>query len=355
MRKIVVCIVTAFLLKWLCAKCTRGSNFSLSNLRVVAFYNLENLYDTLEDPATNDQDFTPAGVKQYGTAIFEHKLQNLATVISELGPEQQQEPPDIIGVAEIENRRVLELLCAAPLLQVKHYRVIHFDSPDPRGIDVALLFNPRAFRPVFSLPLRVILPGGSKEARFTRDILYVKGLMDTDTLHILVNHWPSRRGGEIRSAPARVAAATTCRRVMDSIRLINPLGKIILMGDLNDDPTSRSITHTLGATGNPEHLSSSELYNPWCQLYKMGIGTLANRDHWSIFDQILVSRGLLLMQGNGWHFSGAGIYRKPFMVENQGRYRGYPMRTWDGNRYRGGYSDHFPTYITLRRGSNSQK
>lgn len=349
MKKIVACLVAGLFLKWLWVTSSVDTVYTNSIQRVVAFYNLENLYDTLDDPRTNDDDFTPKGVKQYGTAIFQHKLQNLATVISELGPEKQPQPPDILGVAEIENRQVLALLAAEPLLKKRHYRIIHYDSPDPRGIDVALLFDPAAFQPLFSCPLPVVLPGGSKEARFTRDILYVQGMLDSDTLHILVNHWPSRRGGEIRSAPARVAAANTCRRVLDSIRQLHPLAKIIVMGDLNDDPTSRSITHTLGASGKGMPANNRLLYNPWSELYKRGIGTLANRDRWSIFDQILVSEGLLVSE-RGWHFSGAGIFRKPCMVENQGKYRGYPMRTWDGNQYRGGYSDHFPTYIVLHRG-----
>ena len=323
--------------------------------RVVAFYNLENLYDTLNDPSTNDDDFTPAGSKQYGRAIFNHKLQNLATVISELGPQEYPQAPDILGVTEIENRKVLELLCAHPLLRAQHYRIIHFDSPDPRGIDVALLYKPEALSVIVAKPIPVLLPGGSKEARFTRDILYVKARMDSDTLHLLVNHWPSRRGGEIRSRPARAAAAGTCRHIMDSIFAFGGESKIILMGDLNDDPTSKSITQTLGATGYREKMQAALLFNPWLMPYRRGIGTLANRDHWSLFDQIMISPGLLTASERGWQFAASGIYRQPFMVENRGRYRGYPMRTWDGNRYRGGYSDHFPTYITLRRGSNSQK
>ena len=323
--------------------------------RVVAFYNLENLYDTLDDPLTNDDDFTPASSKQYGRTIFNHKLQNLATVISELGPQEYPQAPDILGVTEIENRKVLELLCAHPLLRAQHYRIIHFDSPDPRGIDVALLYKPDALSVIAAKPIQVLLPGGSKEARFTRDILYVKARMDTDTLHLLVNHWPSRRGGEIRSRPARVAAAATCRRVMDSIFAYEGEAKIILMGDLNDDPNSKSISQVLGATGYREQLQATALFNPWEMPFRRGIGTLANRDHWSLFDQIMVSRGLLLASEKGWHFTNSGIYRQPSMVENRGRYRGYPMRTWDGNRYRGGYSDHFPTFITLRKGINGPK
>ena len=317
--------------------------------RVIAFYNLENLYDTLDDPNTADDEFTPAGSKQYNTGIFLHKLSNLSTVISELGPAGRYDPPDLLGVAEIENRGVLEKLIAQPLLAMARYRIVHFDSPDPRGIDVALLYRQQAFQPVSSQPIPVALPGGSKEVRFTRDILYVKGLLFTDTLHVLINHWPSRRGGEVRSAPARLAAAGICRAIIDSLWKADPSATILLMGDLNDDPNSRSITRRLGASGERNLSNRYALFNPWVHFYQKGIGTLANRDRWGLFDQILISRNLLEEQAGKWHWLGAGIYRKAFMLENQGRYRGYPMRTWEGNRYRGGFSDHFPTFITLVR------
>lgn len=317
--------------------------------RVIAFYNLENFYDTLDDPLTNDNDFLPSGVKQYGTSIFEHKVQQLAAVICNLGPFSNSTPPDIIGVAEIENRSVLEILCRHPSLQMQRYGIIHYNSPDPRGVDVALLYNKKIIQIIFSKPIPVPLPGGSKEARFTRDILYVKAMMGADTLHLFVNHWPSKRGGEVRSAPARMAAAITCRKQLDSIREKDALAKMIVMGDFNDNPNSSSIQNKLGATGKRAKISSEQLYNPWLSWYNKGLGTLANRDHWSLFDQILLSAPLLDTSGGDWFFAGEGIYQQPFMRENQGRYRGYPMRTWEGNRYRGGFSDHFPTYIVLRK------
>ena len=317
--------------------------------RVIAFYNLENFYDTLDDPLTNDNDFLPNGIKRYGTAIFEHKVQQLATVISSIGPLLNAAPPCIIGVAEIENRRVLEILCRHPLLQMQHYGIIHYNSPDPRGVDVALLYQENTIRILYSKPIPVALPGGSKEARFTRDILYVKALLGADTLHIFVNHWPSKRGGEVRSAPARMAAAVTCKKQLDSIRERDALAKMIVMGDFNDNPNSSSIQNKLGATGKRAKISADQLYNPWLSWYNKGLGTLANRDHWSLFDQILFSFPLLDTTSRGWFFAGEGIYQQPFMRENQGRYRGYPMRTWEGNRYRGGFSDHFPTYIVLRK------
>jgi len=230
--------------------------------KVVAFYNLENCYDTLNDPFTADDEFTPLGSKRYTADILSHKLNNLSRVISELGPPGRLRPPDLLGVAEVENRSVLNLLIRQPLLAGARYRVVHFDSPDPRGIDVALLYQPGSFHVIDSKPVSVPLPGGAKEVRYTRDILYVKGVMEGDTLHVLVNHWPSRRGGEVRSAPARMAAALICRRIIDSIVKRQSGAAILVMGDLNDDPNSRSIVQWLGACGERVLANSHLLFNP---------------------------------------------------------------------------------------------
>ena len=315
--------------------------------RVIAFYNLENCYDTIDDPLTTDEEFTPLGNRHYTAEIMRHKLSNLSRVISELGPTGREYPPDLLGVAEVENSAVLQELVRLPLLARARYRIIHHESPDPRGIDVALLYQSTSFQPLEHRPLSVSLPGGTKQVRFTRDILYVKGLLDEDTFHILVNHWPSRRGGEVRSAPARMAAAKICRHFIDSLESVHPHSAIIVMGDLNDDPDSRSIVRWLGASGKKEDDGNNILFNPWVAFYQKGIGTLANKDRWGLFDQILFSRSLLFSGKKSWYWGRADICRKPYLSENQGRFKGYPMRTWDGNRYRGGFSDHFPTYITL--------
>ena len=321
--------------------------------KVIAFYNLENLYDTLDDPATADDEFTPRGIRRYTSATQQHKLSNLSRVISELGPSAGYAPPDLLAVAEIENSRVLQQLIRQPLIAAARYQIVHYESPDHRGIDVALLYQLKSFRVLESKPLPVTLPGGSKEVRFTRDILYVKGVMNNDTLHILVNHWPSRRGGEVRSAPGRAAAAKKARHLIDSLQTRQPDVKVIVLGDLNDDPDSKSITRWLGSSGKRQLPGSTLLFNPWVDWYRRGVGTLANKDRWGLFDQILLSRSWLDSNSGEWHWEGTGIYRKTYMIENLGRYKGYPMRTWDGNRYRGGFSDHFPTFITVVRKTGS--
>jgi hypothetical protein len=210
-----------------------------------------------------------------------------------------------------------------------------------------MLYNPKYFSVDYSNNLFVKLPGGSKDAYFTRDVLYVKGKLDGETIHLYVNHWPSRRGGEERSAPAREAAAQVVKNHTDSIIKTDPDAKIVIMGDLNDDPVSPSVAVVLGAKGKANQVKRSSLFNPWTDLYNSGIGTLAYQDSWNLFDQIIISHAWLSREQNGFFFYQQKIYNKEFMMENMGRYKGYPMRTWDGNSYRGGYSDHFPTYISL--------
>ncbi|MBL7761066.1 MAG: endonuclease/exonuclease/phosphatase [Sediminibacterium sp.] len=320
---------------------------------VVAFYNLENLYDTVNNPMVNDDEFIPEGAKKYTGEIYRNKLFQLATVLKDIGKTHSRHGAALIGVAEIENDTVLYDLTRHFLLRPHRLKFIHFDSRDARGVDVALFYRPDLFIPLTARPLQVVLPGGSKEAAATRDILYVKGYLAGELFHIYVNHWPSRRGGEVRSAPARAAAAKVARLHMDSILLTAPSARIILMGDLNDNPTDPSITQTLRASGSIVGPSNSTLFNPWVKHYLQGFGTLANRDVWGLFDQILVSRSLVDSGSKGLHFSQSFIYFRHLMAEPSGLFKGYPMRTWNGNSYRGGYSDHFPTYIVLSKPSQS--
>lgn len=314
---------------------------------VVGFYNLENFFDTVNNPIIDDEEFLPTGPKQYNTAIYWDKVQKLSSVIAQIGSHINPDGPAILGVSEIENDTVLADLVKHDLLKNRNYHIVHYDSRDARGVDVGLLYNPKYFTVEQSDKLFVQLPGGSKDAWFTRDVLWVKGKLDGETVHVYVNHWPSRRGGEERSAPARAAAALVCRQHIDSITKTDPMAKIILMGDLNDDPVSPSVAKVLGAKGNAKDVRPGGLFNPWMPLYKNGIGTLAYQDSWGLFDQIIISEPWLNKDQKGFFFYQPQVFNKEFLVENQGRWKGYPMRTWDNNTYRGGYSDHFPTYLLL--------
>jgi predicted extracellular nuclease len=314
---------------------------------IIGFYNLENLFDTIDNTLINDEEFLPSGIRNYNTAIYRDKLTKLASVIAQIGTAYTPDGPAILGVAEIENDTVLNDLIKETQLKKRNYQFVHYDSKDARGVDVGLLYNPTYFSVIASDKLFVSLPTGSKDAYYTRDILWVKGKLNGELIHLYVNHWPSRSGGEKRSEPGRIAAAAVCRKHIDSILLKEPNAKIVVMGDLNDDPTNKSVEKVLRAVDKDQLDQQGALFNPWLDLFRNGIGTLAYQDAWGLFDQIIVSKQWLNKDQSGFFLYQPHVFNKEFLVENNGRYKGYPMRTWDGNSYRGGYSDHFPTYLLI--------
>lgn len=312
---------------------------------VIAFYNLENLYDTIDDPLKSDEEFLPSGTKHYTSEVYTDKLGRLSEVLSQIGTERSPDGWSVLGCAEIENVKVLEDLVATPKLAPRKLKIVHYDSPDDRGVDVALIYNPKYFQPLHSESLNVPLRNSDSTERHTRDVLYVYGSYDGEPMHFFVNHWPSRRGGEEASAPGRALAASICRKKIDSLTALDPDAKIILMGDLNDDPVNTSVAKVIGAKGDTARVGRSGMFNPWMAMYKEGIGTLAYNDSWNLFDQILVSGAFLPKDQEGFFFYQAHIFQKPWMIQTTGRYKGYPKRTFDFDNYMSGYSDHFPTYI----------
>lgn len=313
---------------------------------LIGFYNLENLFDTINDPAINDEEFLPDGSYHYTGKVYLDKLDHLADVLSKIGIDLTPDGLSMFGDAEVENENVLNDLINHPLLKNRNYKFVHYDSPDNRGIDVCLIYNPKYFTPINSQSLTVHLGTDTTEHK-TRDVLFVYGKYDNEDMFVFVNHWPSRRGGEEASAPGRSKAAKVCKEKIDSIVAKNPDAKIVVMGDLNDDPVSPSVAVVLGSKGEQEKVSRGGLFNPWAALYKQGIGTLAYNDSWNLFDQIIVSSGFLDKKQSGFFFHEAKIFSKPWMIQTSGRYKGYPKRTYDFNNYIAGYSDHFPTYIVL--------
>ncbi len=324
----------------------------LSKIAVLAFYNLENFYDTKDNSLVDDNEFTGTGAKHYNDGIYQNKVLHLATVIKGIGEKYTKDGAALLGVVEIENDTVLQDLVNHPLLSKRNYQFVHYNSKDKRGIDVALLYNPTYFKPIHSTSIHVTLPSTSGIKYETRDVLMVQGMLDGDSIYLFVNHWPSKRGGEDKTTASRKAAAATCRKGIDSINRMNPMAKIVVMGDFNDNPDSYSISKVLQSSDNPQQLEPGKLYNPWLPIYKQGRGTLANQDIWSLFDQILLSPVWLNKTNSGYYFKFAQIHKTSAMIENTGRYRGYPMRTWDGNNYRGGFSDHFPSYIVVLKPVN---
>ncbi len=338
----------------LCVFALTNANAQKANYKValIGFYNLENFYDTIDDPLTNDAEYLPTGTKHYTGEIYLDKVGNLAKVISQIGTDVSPDGLSIIGNAEIENEAVLSDLVHHPLLKSRNYQIVHYNSPDIRGVDVALLYNPKYFTVISSDHLFVPLFDSDGSPRYTRDILFVYGKYDGEDMYVMVGHWPSRRGGEEVSAPGRATAAGVCKNKIDSITKINPDAKIVLMGDLNDDPVSPSVATVIGAKGDKDKVQRGGMFNPWVEPYKQGIGTLAYNDSWNLFDQIMVSSGFLSKEQSGFFYREAHIFNKPWMLQTDGRYKGYPKRTYDFDTYISGYSDHFPTYLVLLKKAN---
>jgi len=316
---------------------------------VVAFYNCENLYDTIHDPAINDLDFTPGGTRMYTRTVYLEKISHLAAAISQIGTELVPGGLVLAGLAEVENDNVLYDLVADPALAAHCYRFVHYDSRDPRGVDVALLYDPRYFHVTESRAIPVWLPAAGIRSRYTRDILFVKGSLDGESIYIYVNHWPSRLGGEEKTMSSRAAAAAACRTDIDDLLRTDPAAKIIVMGDLNDDPVNGDIIRILKSKGSKNRVNPGEFFNPWADIYQDGIGTLAYGDTWNLFDQILFGYTWLNKAQTGFFYYRSYVFNKPLLAENAGRQRGHPMRSWLGNTYHGGYSDHFPVFSVLLR------
>ncbi len=316
----------------------------------VAFYNLENLFDTI-DGENNDADFLPDGKNQWTPDKYKQKLHNMAYAISQIGSKRG---PDILGICEIENRGVLEDLLKEPELADAGYEIVHFDSPDKRGIDCALFYRSRYYQLSDARPHPVRLKG--EDYIKTRDVLEVNGLLLGEPVTFLVAHWPSRVGGEQVSLKRRLQAAEVMRSVTDSLLAADPKNKVILMGDFNDDPTSPSVVEGLRSKGTPEGLASTELYNPMAALYSSGRGTLAYRDVWNLFDNILVTPNLMAGPEDTLHLQAdkasghyGYIYNADFLTQKTGHFKGYPFRTFSSGRFQGGYSDHYPVYIYLTK------
>lgn len=334
-------------------------------IHTVAFYNFENFYDTVDDAFTNDDEWTPNGAQHWTTEKYQQKLKNLARVLSEIGTPDNSNAPTLIGGAEIENRAVLEDLIKEPKLQPLDLGIIHFDSPDKRGIDVALLYQKKYFRPTSysNIPLiiyRKEIPKKEEETEilddeieikkenknrvFTRDQLLVSGFLEDEEIHIIVNHWPSRSGGEKATSLFREAAGKLNRKIIDSLQRINPQAKVLTMGDFNDGPFNKSIKEGLGAKGTKSEIAEFGVFNPFEDLANKGLGTIAYRDSWNIFDQIIMTKSLIKSDFSTFNFWKSGIFSRPYLIQNSGQYKGYPLRN---TLTEAGFSDHFPVYIYL--------
>lgn len=313
----------------------------------IGFYNVENLFDTINTPDVNDEEYTPKGSNGWNSKRYYEKLDRLAEVISLMGKEYTPDGVAVLGLSEVENRAVVYDLTQQERIKEKNYQIVHYDSPDKRGIDVAFLYQPKYFTVESSKTYPLLLEG--EDNFFTRDMLLVSGQFMGERMHFIVAHWPSRRGGEKRSSPKREAAGALAKTIIDSILLAEgSQSKVVFMGDLNDDPVNKSVRLNLNSKGDISKVVEGTLFNPYFKLFNQGIGTLAWRDVWNLFDQIILTPQFVLSHV-GFHYHKAVVFNKPFLMQQEGRFKGYPYRSFAGGSYLGGYSDHFPTYILLKR------
>ena len=309
----------------------------------ILFYNTENLFDTANDPATQDDEFLPNGARHWNNFRLEKKLNQLGKVI--LGA-SGFEPPDIVGLCEVENRDVLEMLLKNTPLVNYSYAIIHKDSPDERGIDVALLYRNDYLKPLVYNYIPIM--NERLEQRNTREILHAGFLLPgDDTIHVFFNHWPSRYGGQTETEIYRFQAAGALKKAVESLRLKSPAAKIVIMGDFNDEPKNKSLAEVLQAVDLSAKQSGEELVN---LSYNWKQGTIKYRQTWSVFDQIIVSGSLLVPEG--WHTALplAEPVSLPFLFEDDTKFKGKKLsRTYVGLKYNGGFSDHLPVLLKLKR------
>lgn len=312
----------------------------------IAYYNVENLFDTINQSGSADADWTPEGSYGWNTERYLEKLDRLAEVISKLGLELTPDGPAIIGLSEVENGEVVWDLARQERIKDRNYQVVFIRGRD-RRVHNAFMYNPKYFELTHKVSMPVIMED-NPDFR-TRDHLVMSGKLMGEPMHFIVAHWPSRAGGERRSLPRRIASAQAARAAIDSIKAIDPDAKIIFMGDLNDDPTDPSVQRHLFTSGNKNRLEEGQLYNPFVDFHRRGVGTLAWRDSWNLFDQIILSQSLLGDDLSSFRYHRAEVFNRPFLRQPHGRFQGYPFRSFGGGVYLGGYSDHFPTYVFLIR------
>ena len=309
-------------------------------LQYIVFYNIENLFDIYDDELTNDDDFLPTSAKKWTKKRYRNKIFKVGSVISKIGFDIAKKPPALIGLAEVENSLVLTDLIQSQELMQYNYGFVHHDSPDDRGIDVALLYDKDEFKVESSEIFTLYLETLEGERDYTRDILWVHGSLDGEPIHVIVNHWPSRRDGEEVTSYKRMIASKKVLEIILKIKVQFQDPKIIVIGDFNDNPNDSSIQHLI---------NNEELYNSTERLWTRDRGSLNHDFQWKLFDQILISKNLMKPNQNGYHFDFANIFDEKFVTQFHGKYKGQPFRTYVGKKYMGGFSDHFPVYAVLKK------
>ncbi len=348
MRNSIKSVLIALIVSITTSCCAQKNNV---NQLTIAFYNVENLFDTLDTPDKFDEEFTPTGSKKWGSERYENKLNNLAKVINSLN---NGNAPDILGLCEIENKQVINDLITTKTLAKYNYQVVHKECKDRRGIDVALIYKQGVFNLEKAYTYYIPMPDSASP---TRDILIAQGTINKIPISFFVNHFPSRRGGLRKTRAKRTRAAKVLRHAIDSIIKANPADNILAMGDFNDEPTDSSMAYYIEAC-NPVLKSKTQcvMYNLMYPLKMEGKGSYKYRKNWNMLDQILVNNSLLSgTNGLVAVENSAGIFAQDWMKQKTPKYFGSPMRTFGGRKYLAGYSDHFPVFITLKiKGSKNE-
>ena len=344
MKKLLFLFVIFYSSVTLCQN--KGKKYSI---RTIAFYNLENLFDTINDVTKNDEASPMMELKENRSKVYWDKIDKLGSVIAQIGKDKSNTSPTILGVCEVENRAVLEDLVNSDRLKSKRYGIIHYESPDRRGIDVALLYQQRYFKPVHHESFNPNIYRDNRKV-YTRDQLLVSGYLDDELIHVIVNHWPSRSAGEMKSRPLREKAAYQNTKIIDQIKEKEKNPKILVLGDFNDDPINTSFKKVLKTKEKKKDVEDGDLYNPFERLFKKGYNTGGYRDNISMFDQIIITSALLSKDEKDfttYKMFNPAVFNKSFMTNKKGRYKGYPFRSFSFGTYTGGYSDHYPVYLYL--------
>ena len=335
MRKTIWLLVVV---AWISGSCSSQKKILRQEYTVLS-YNVENLFDTFDDPKVPDEEFLPDSEKKWTHERYQKKLDDLAKVISEVNP---LETPEIIGLVEVENQSVLEDLIRTNALKDRQYAIIHEESPDYRGIDVALIYRKDAFTEIMHETLPVVFPEDS--AFKTRDILHVVGMIRNKSVHVFVNHWPSRIGGDEKTEPKRILAASVLKKRVNLMLTIDPKANIIIMGDMNDEPANKSLQEILGAQ-SPD--SGAELVNLMWPDDVEGLGTYFYSGNWNMLDNLVVSGKMINGKQVRVENHKGHIYSNPWMIFTNKNGDKTPNRSYVGNKYLGGVSDHFPVYFKM--------
>ena len=312
---------------------------SESQIHTIAFYNTENLFDVFMDEKTNDNDFLPISAKNWTRKRYQTKIYKLGSVISKIGFDSIQKPPVLVGLAEVENDSVLQDLIDSEHLRPNNYGFVHYDSPDERGIDVALLYNKDEFSLESSKAFPIYIEEESGIRDFTRDILLVSGFLKGHKIHILVNHWPSRHEGRDETDFKRVIAAKQLTEIISFLTKENRNAQIIVMGDFNDNPNSKSILNLKSENG---------LFNTMESVWSYSRGSVNHNFAWIQFDQIFLTYNFQKDFEGDFKLVKADIFDEEFLKQYNGKYKGQPYRTYVGKKYNGGFSDHFPVFIQIQ-------